>query len=141
MQPEFKTYAAQVIENAQAMATAFVEKGYKVISGGTDNHLMLIDLRSKGSTGKAAEEALGKADITVKKNMVPFDTEKPMITSGIRIGTAAVTSRGLNAADCTRVAGWIDSIIMHSHDDEHIGAVRAEINQFMLQFPLYPGVE
>jgi glycine hydroxymethyltransferase len=141
LQPEFKTYAAQVIENAQAMATAFVEKGYKVISGGTDNHLMLIDLRSKGSTGKAAEEALGKADITVNKNMVPFDTEKPMITSGIRIGTAAVTSRGLNAADCTRVAGWIDSIIMHSHDEEHIGAVRAEINQFMLQFPLYPGVE
>lgn len=140
LQPGFKTYAAQVIENAQAMASAFVEKGYKVISGGTDNHLMLIDLRSKGATGKAAEEALGKADITVNKNMVPFDTEKPMITSGIRIGTAAVTSRGLKAADCARVAGWIDSIITHSDNEEHIGAVRAEINQFMQQFPLYPGV-
>ena len=111
LQPEFKAYGKQVIKNAQAMAQAFVEKDYKVISGGTDNHMMLIDLRSKNVTGKQAENALVKADITVNKNMVPFDTQSPFVTSGIRVGTAAVTTRGFKEADCLKVVEWIDRII------------------------------
>lgn len=137
LQPEFKAYASQVIRNAQAMAQAFVEKGYKIISGGTDNHLMLIDLRSKGVTGKQAEEALVRADITVNKNMVPFDTEAPMVTSGIRIGTAAVTTRGFKEDDCRKVAAWMDAIIMNSNAEELILETRKEVNRFMEQFPLY----
>ncbi|MEM1219149.1 MAG: serine hydroxymethyltransferase, partial [Bacteroidota bacterium] len=100
LDPSFRVYGNQVIKNAQAMAQRFVDKGYKIISGGTDNHLMLIDLRSKGVTGKDAENTLGLADITVNKNMVPFDTQSPFVTSGIRIGTAAVTTRGMLAEDC-----------------------------------------
>jgi glycine hydroxymethyltransferase len=138
LQPEFRAYGEQVIRNAQAMAGAFVQKGYKIISGGTDNHLMLIDLRSKSATGKAAEEALGRAGITVNKNMVPFDTEKPMVTSGIRIGTAAVTSRGFKTDDCLRIVEWIDSIITDMDNADRSTAVRAEIHAFMEQFPLYP---
>ncbi len=138
LQPEFQAYGKQVIQNAQTMAAAFIQRGYKVISGGTDNHLMLIDLRSKGVTGKAAEEALGRAGITVNKNMVPFDTEKPMITSGIRIGTAAITSRGFNTADCLRVVDWIDKIVSHADNEELSASLRTEIQGFMEQFPLYP---
>ncbi len=111
LQPEFKIYGQQVINNAQAMAKAFLDKGYKIISGGTDNHLMLIDLRSKGVTGKQAEESLVRADITVNKNMVPFDTESPMVTSGIRIGSAAATTRGFKEADCVKVVDWMDEVI------------------------------
>ncbi|MBX2929977.1 MAG: serine hydroxymethyltransferase [Saprospiraceae bacterium] len=138
LQPEFRAYGEAVIRNAQAMAGAFVQKGYKIISGGTDNHLMLIDLRSKNATGKAAEEALGRAGITVNKNMVPFDTEKPMVTSGIRIGTAAVTSRGFKTDDCLRIVEWIDGIITDMDNAERSAAVRAEVSAFMKQFPLYP---
>ncbi len=138
LQPEFRDYCRQVIDNAQTMASAFVQRGYNVISGGTDNHLMLIDLRSKNTTGKAAEEALGRAGITVNKNMVPFDTEKPMVTSGIRIGTAAVTSRGFKEGDALRVVEWIDSIISDIDNEDHATALRAEIGAFMEQFPLYP---
>ncbi len=137
LQPEYKMYAAQVIKNAQAMAKSFIEKGYKIISGGTDNHLMLIDLRSKGVTGKQAEEALVRADITVNKNMVPFDTEAAMITSGIRVGAAAITSRGFKEADCLRVVDWVDNIVMDIENEELITATRQEINRFMEQFPLY----
>ncbi len=141
LQPEFKVYASQVIKNAQAMASAFTEKGYKIISGGTDNHLMLIDLRSKNVTGKQAEEALVQADITVNKNMVPFDTQSPMVTSGIRVGTAAITTRGLNEAGCRKVVDWIDNIITNVENEELITATRMEINQFMQQFPLYESAE
>ncbi|MBI5916494.1 MAG: serine hydroxymethyltransferase [Bacteroidetes bacterium] len=137
LQPEFKRYAAQVMKNAQAMAQAFIEKGYKIISGGTDNHLMLIDLRSKGVTGKQAEEALVRADITVNKNMVPFDTESPVVTSGIRIGTAAVTTRGFREADCRRVVDWIDALVMDVENEDLIIETSREINRFMEQFPLY----
>lgn len=138
LQPGFREYGQKVVQNAQTMAAAFVQKGYKVISGGTDNHLMLIDLRSKGVTGKAAEEALGRAGITVNKNMVPFDTEKPMITSGIRIGAAAITSRGFSTDDCLRVVEWVDRIITDV-DNEAISAdLRKDIHDFMGQFPLYP---
>ena len=137
LRPEFKAYGERVIKNARAMADAFVEKGYAVISEGTDNHLMLIDLRSKGITGKLAEHALGLADITVNKNMVPFDTQSPFVTSGIRIGTAAITTRGLKQADCLKVVDWIDGILSDPENEELIANTRQEINAFMENFPLY----
>lgn len=137
LQPGFKAYTAQVIQNAQAMAKAFVDKGYKLISGGTDNHLMLLDLRSKGVTGKAAEKALGLADITVNKNMVPFDTETPFVTSGIRVGTAAITTRGLKAHDCLQIVEWIDAALSQPENENFLADIRKEVNAHMAQFPLY----
>ena len=137
LDPEFKEYGKQVIKNAAVMAQAFVEKGYKVISGGTDNHLMLIDLRSKNVTGKVAEQALVRADITVNKNMVPFDTRSPFVTSGMRIGTAAITTRGFAEADCVKTVEWIDRIIQDPENEELIAQVRSEVNAFMQGFPLY----
>ena len=137
LQPEFKEYGVQVIKNAQAMATAFVEKGYKIISGGTDNHLMLIDLSSKNVTGKQAENSLVLADITVNKNMVPFDKQSPFVTSGIRIGTAAITSRGFKEADCKKVVDWVDTILSDVENEDLIAATRKEVNAFMQRFPLY----
>ena len=137
LQPDFKEYARQVVSNAQAMAEAFVAHGYQVISGGTDNHLMLIDLRSKGVTGKQAENALVRADITVNKNMVPFDTQSPMVTSGIRVGAAAATSRGFKEDDCRKVVDWIDAVLTRVDDEQNIGRVRKEVNHFMEGFPLY----
>ncbi len=129
LQPEFKDYARQVISNAQAMAEAFIEKGYHLISGGTDNHLMLIDLRNKGVTGKQLEEALGKADITVNKNMVPFDDQSPFITSGIRIGTAAITTRGLKEDDCRQIVSWIDEIARHVEDEKKIESIAEAVHE------------
>ncbi len=140
LQPEFKIYGQQVIKNAQAMADAFVAKDYKLISEGSDNHLMLIDLRSKGVTGKQAEQGLVKADLTVNKNMVPFDTQSPFVTSGIRIGTAAITTRGFKEADCVKVVDWIDHLIQNIENEEAILATRKEVNTFMEAFPLYEGV-
>lgn len=137
LQPEFKTYSKQVIANAQAMAQAFVEKGYHLISDGTDNHLMLIDLRSKGVTGKVAENTLVKADITVNKNMVPFDTQSPFVTSGMRIGTAAITTRGMKEDDCRRIVDWIDAVLSDVENEELIQDTRRQINAFMDGFPLY----
>ncbi len=137
LQPSFRTYAGQVVRNARAMAQAFLDKGYKVISGGTDNHLMLIDLRGKGVTGKVAEQALVRADITVNKNMVPFDTESPFVTSGIRVGTAAITTRGLSESDCVRVVDWIDAILSDPENEALIAETRREVNEFMTHFPLY----
>ena len=139
LQPSFKAYAQQVINNAQAMARAFTDKGYKIISGGTDNHLMLIDLRSKNVTGKQTEEALVQADITVNKNMVPFDTQSPMVTSGIRIGTAAITTRGFQEADCVRTVEWIAGIVSNIDNAEFIQHTKNEVNAFMERFPLYAG--
>ncbi len=137
LQPEFKTYCKQVIDNAQAMAKEFVARGYNIISGGTDNHLMLIDLRSKNVTGKVAENALGEADITVNKNMIPYDPQPPMTTSGIRVGTAAITSRGFKEADCRKVVEWIDAVLSHPDDKRGHAAIRKEVNAFMKNFPLY----
>ena len=137
LQPEFKAYAVQVMKNAKVMADAFVQKGYKVISGGTDNHLMLLDLRSKKVTGKDAENALVRADITVNKNMVPFDTQSPMITSGIRVGTAAITTRGFKEGDCLKVIDWIDTILSDVKNEKLIVDTRHEINAYMENFPLY----
>ncbi|NBC07210.1 MAG: aminotransferase class I/II-fold pyridoxal phosphate-dependent enzyme [Bacteroidetes bacterium] len=137
LQPAFQTYAQQVIKNARVMAEAFVQKGYNVISGGTDNHLMLIDLRAKGVTGKVAEQALGQADITVNKNMVPFDTQTPFVTSGIRIGSSAVTTRGLKEEDCLKVVDWIDAVITNAENETRIAEIRQKVNTFMPEFPLY----
>ncbi len=137
LQPEFKTYGEQVIKNAKVMASAFMSKGYEVISGGTDNHLMLIDLRSKNVTGKVAENTLVRADITVNKNMVPFDTQSPFVTSGIRVGTAAATTRGFKEEDCLRVVDWIDAILTDVENESLILNTKKEINHFMEQFPLY----
>ena len=133
----FKVYCAQVIKNAQAMAKAFVEKGYNLVSDGTDNHLMLIDLRNKNITGKLAEQTLGKADITVNKNMVPFDDRSPFVTSGIRIGTPAVTTRGMKEADMLQIVEWIDALIQAPEDDASIDRIRSEVNAYMKNFPLY----
>ncbi len=137
LEPSFKVYGQQVIDNAQAMAKAFVEKGYDIISGGTDNHLMLIDLRSKGVTGKETEQALVKADITVNKNMVPFDDKSPFVTSGIRVGTAAITTRGMKEIDCIKIVDWIDQIITDIDNVELSQSVKGEINRYMKDFPLY----
>ncbi len=140
LQPAFRAYCEQVVRNARAMAAAFVEKGYAVISGGTENHLMLLDLRSKGVTGKVAEEALVQADITVNKNMVPFDTASPMVTSGIRIGTAAITTRGFTEADCLQTVEWIDTVLTHHQNRDMILQIQGEVNRFMERFPLYETV-
>lgn len=130
-------YCKQIIANAQAMANALVAKGYKIISGGTDNHLMLIDLRNKNISGKKAEALLGAAHITVNKNMVPFDDKSPFVTSGIRIGTPAVTTRGMKENDMVKIVDWIDRLIMAPEDESVIAAVRAEVTTFAKQFPLF----
>ncbi|MCW5519602.1 serine hydroxymethyltransferase [Aureitalea sp. L0-47] len=134
---DFLHYMVQVKKNAAVMAQAFVDKGYKIISGGTDNHMMLIDLRNKDITGKAAEEALGKADITVNKNMVPFDDKSPFVTSGIRIGTAAVTTRGLVESDMAPIVELIDEVITNYEDDARLEAVGAKVNAMMAGRPLF----
>jgi glycine hydroxymethyltransferase len=137
LQPSFRAYQEQVRRNAQTMAQLFVEKGYHIVSGGTDNHLMLIDLRSKGVTGADAEQALIQADITINKNMVPFDTESPMVTSGIRVGAPAVTTRGLKEAECRQVVEWIDRAITHRADAAALATIRGEINEAMSKYPIH----
>ncbi len=134
---EFADYVNQVRSNARAMAAAFTERGYNIISGGTDNHLMLIDLRNKGITGKLAENTLIKAEITINKNMVPFDDKSPFITSGIRVGTAAMTTRGLKEADFEKIVELTDRVLMHHDNDTIIAQTRLEVNNWMKQFPLY----
>lgn len=134
---EYLKYAVQVVKNAKAMAAAFIAKGYSIISGGTDNHLMLIDLRSKNLTGKIAEETLIKADITINKNMVPFDTQSPMVTSGMRIGTPAITTRGLKEKDVLKVVDLIDEALSKPESAENLKAVKKKVNSFMKKFPLY----
>lgn len=137
-QAHFKAYSRQVIANAQAMARALVERGYQIISGGTDNHLMLIDLSNKNLTGKQAEDTLIKADITVNKNMVPFDKNSPFVTSGIRIGTPAITTRGMKEEDCVRIVEWMDRALMNSNDSNTLSAIHKEVNAFATSFKLYP---
>ena len=134
---DFGDYTRRIRANAQAMATAFVDRGYQIISGGTDNHLMLIDLHSKNLTGKLAENTLIKAEITINKNMVPFDDRSPMVTSGMRVGTPAMTTRGLNESDMERIVVYIDEVLMNHDDDRKIGAIREEINLWMRDFPLF----
>lgn len=137
LQDEFMTYALQVQKNAQAMAEAFVKRGYNIISGGTDNHMMLIDLRNKNISGKDAENALVKAEITVNKNMVPFDDKSPFVTSGIRVGTAAVTTRGLVETDMETVVDLIDRVLMNPNDAEHLEQIADEVNEMMSERALF----
>ncbi|PIQ47429.1 MAG: serine hydroxymethyltransferase [Cytophagales bacterium CG12_big_fil_rev_8_21_14_0_65_40_12] len=134
---EYMDYIIQVKKNAEVMANAFNALGYKIISGGTDNHLMLIDLRSKGLTGKIAEATLGKADITINKNMVPFDDKSPFVTSGMRVGTAAITTRGFKENDMHRIVELIDSALSNYENDTKLSSIRNDVNAWMRDFPLF----
>jgi glycine hydroxymethyltransferase len=134
---DYMKYIIQVSKNAKVMADEFLKRGYKIISGGTDNHLMLIDLRSKNLTGRQAEDALIKADITINKNMVPFDTQSPMVTSGMRIGSPAMTSRGLKEKDVVKVVDLIDESLKKPNDDKHLKAIKKRVNTMMKKFPLF----
>ncbi|TXH66071.1 MAG: serine hydroxymethyltransferase [Lysobacteraceae bacterium] len=137
LQPEFKDYQSQVVKNAQAMANTIISRGYKIVSGGTQNHLMLVDMIGKGITGKAAEEALGRAHITVNKNAVPNDPQKPVYTSGLRIGTPAVTTRGYKEPECVALAHWICDVLDHPNDENVIAGVRENVTKQCRQFPVY----
>ncbi len=138
MDPSFVEYGKQVIANARALAEALMERGYAIVSGGTDNHLMLVDLRNKGITGKAAEAALGAAHITVNKNTVPGETQSPFVTSGMRIGTSAVTTRGMKEGEMRTIAGMIDRVLRAPEDESTFRAIGAEVRQLAGGFPLYP---
>lgn len=141
LEDDFKTYAIQVKQNARAMAKRFNELNYNIISGDTDNHLMLINLSNKNISGKEAEEALGKAEITVNKNMVPFDEKSPAITSGIRLGTPAITTRGLKETECIQIVDWIEEIITNPGNTEVLQGIKKKVNEMMAGFPLYPEIE
>jgi glycine hydroxymethyltransferase len=126
------------VENAQRLAAGLAAEGFRLVSGGTDNHLMLVDVFCKGITGKAAEAALGRAGITVNKNAIPFDKNKPMVASGIRVGTPAVTTRGMRAPEMDRIAAFIARVLRTPDDEAAIAAVRAEVQDLCREFPLYP---
>jgi len=138
LQPEFREYQQQVLKNARAMAGAFMERGYKIVSGGTDDHLFLVDLVDKGITGKAADAALGAAHITVNKNAVPNDPQSPFVTSGIRIGTPAITTRGLKEAEARELTGWICDVLDNPDDASVIAAVREKVGALCARLPVYP---
>ena len=137
LKPEFRSYGEQVIKNSKLMAEEFIKKGYKIISGDTENHCMLIDLRNKNITGKDAENALVKADITANKNMVPFDTQSPFITSGIRLGTPAITTRGVKEDVIPTIVNLIDRVIMNYEDEAVLSEVRKEVNKLMSTYPIF----
>ena len=141
LEDSFNTYASQVIANAKKLSELLISMGYQIISGGTDNHLMLIDLSKTNMTGREAEQALLKADITVNKNMVPFDERSPMETSGIRIGTAAITTRGFVEKDIDHVATWIHEALSAKDSDEKLNAIKSKVNLYMEDFPLYPEIK
>ncbi|HWV37600.1 MAG TPA: serine hydroxymethyltransferase [Vulgatibacter sp.] len=137
LQPEFKTYQQRIVDNAQALAKGLVDAGLRLVSGGTDNHLMLVDLRPKKTTGDVAEVALGKAGITVNKNMIPNDPEKPMVTSGVRIGTPAVSTRGMGPKEMEEIAGLIGEVLDAPHDDARLKGIRGRVLELSKRFPLY----
>ena len=141
LQPEFTSYCRQVVANARALAAALLERGLDIVSGGTDNHLMLIDLRRRGLTGKVAERALDRAGITVNKNTVPKETQSPFVTSGIRVGSPAVTTRGMKELEMQRIAELIDTVLSAPEDERVIAQVRDDVRQLATAFPLYPGCE
>ena len=136
LRPEFKVYAAQVIANAKALAEEMTRAGFRLVSGGTDNHLILIDMTSKGLTGKIAEAALGRAGITVNKNLIPFDKRKPMDPSGIRMGTPALTTRGLREDAIRQVAAWIVAALADPENETFAGRIRGEIREFARDYPV-----
>ena len=140
LKPEFKTYQHEIVSNAKFLAEKLSEKGFRLVSGGTDNHLMLVDLTSKGVTGKEAQIALDRAGITVNRNSIPFEKLSPMVTSGIRIGTPAATTRGFGHDEMSMIADWIDRVVAHINDDATIAKVRAEITELCRAKPLYPGM-
>jgi glycine hydroxymethyltransferase len=137
LQPSFKQYQEQVVKNARALAAALLSKGYTLVTGGTDNHLMLVNLNNKNITGKDAAAALDQAGIIVNKNGIPFDEKSPFVTSGIRIGTPALTTRGMREADMALIAGWIDRVVPHHTDQKVVEKVRAEVHEFAAGFPLF----
>lgn len=137
LSPEFKDYQQQVLKNAKAMVSVFLERGYKIVSGGTDDHLFLVDLIEKGITGKAADAALGKAHITVNKNSVPNDPQSPFVTSGIRIGTPAMTTRGFKESESTQLAGWMCEVMDNLDDEETNARVRKQVSELCARFPVY----
>ena len=141
LQPEFKTYCAQIIRNAQALAAALASHGFQIVSGGTDNHLMLVDLRNKGVTGKVAEKVLGEAGITVNKNTVPKETQSPFVTSGVRIGTPAVTTRGMKEEEMGRIADFIDRALAAPEDARSLARIKQEVKELANAFPLYTVAE
>jgi glycine hydroxymethyltransferase len=136
LQPEFRDYQVQIVSNAAALATALAKRGYRLVSGGTDNHLMLVDLRPKGVTGKEAESILDQVGITVNKNMIPFDPQKALVTSGIRIGTPAITTRGMREAEMERIAGLIDRALDGRENESTLGEVRREVRDLCRQYPV-----
>jgi glycine hydroxymethyltransferase len=141
LQPAFGDYCRQVVANAKTLAAALGERGFHVVSGGTDNHLMLVDLRNKQLTGKAAEKALDAAGITVNKNTVPKETQSPFVTSGIRIGTPAVTTRGFKEEEMKRIAGFIDRAIATPEDAASLARIKQEVKELASAFPLYMAAE
>jgi glycine hydroxymethyltransferase len=137
LQPEFAAYQKQIVTNAKALAEALLRGGLRLVSGGTDNHLMLVDLRPKKLTGKVAEAVLGKAAITVNKNMIAFDPEKPMVTSGVRIGTPALTTRGMKEAEMATVGGLIVEALDNASDEAVLSRVAGKVHELARSFPLY----
>ena len=137
LQPDFKVYQEQIVKNAAVLSTEIEKRGYRIVSGGTDNHLMLVDFSANGITGKEAEVCLDKAGITVNKNLIPFDRASPFVTSGIRVGTPAATTRGLKEADMVNVAGYMDAALKVCGDDANLGKIKAEVTEFLKSFPLY----
>ena len=137
LRPEFKDYQAQVVKNAKVLAQCLLDAGYELVSGGTDNHLMLLDLTKRDITGKDAEHALDLAGITANKNTVPFETRSPYITSGVRIGTAALTTRGMKETDMLKVGGWIVDVLANAQNETRLGEIRADVEKFATQFPLF----
>jgi glycine hydroxymethyltransferase len=137
LRPEFKLYAAQIVANAKVLAASLQEAGFRIVSGGTDNHLMLVDVFEKGILGSEAEVALGKAGITVNKNTIPYDANPPLKASGIRIGTPALTTRGMKEPEMRQIATWIEKALARRSDDEALERIRAEVAELANQFPLY----
>ena len=138
LKPQFKTYQHQIKLNAQALANELKKRGYRLVAGGTDCHVMCVDLRSKKMTGKVAEAALDKAGITANKNTIPFDPEKPFVTSGLRIGTPAITTRGMKENDMVQVAAFIDDALSHAADENYLAGIAKQVKEFLQKFPLYP---
>ena len=136
--PDFRTYAARIVENARALAEEFLRRGYHIVSGGTDTHLLLLDVRSRSITGRKAERALGSAHIIVNKNMIPFDPEKPMTTSGVRIGTPAMTTRGMGPQEMRTIAGWADDVLRAPEDAAIADGVQRQVRDLCAAFPVYP---